>query len=107
MKFRGGSDGMGPGAVRLKICDFHVFVNLQKSVLAIFLEVILVFLGAVLVVMGVVLRQCWEQMFGTDSILNFKRIVLAPRSFPRHSETRTVYSLICSIDFSESKADKR
>ena len=30
------------------------------------LEVILVVLGLVLVVLGVVLRQCSEQMFGTD-----------------------------------------
>ena len=47
------------------------------------LEVILVVLGVVLVVLGVVLvvlhgaqRQCSEQMFGTDSVRNFKRLVL-------------------------------
>ena len=34
------------------------------------LEVILVVLGVVLVVLGVVLRQCSEQMFGTDSVRN-------------------------------------
>ena len=34
------------------------------------LEVILVFLRVVLVVLGVVLRQCSEQMFGTDSVRN-------------------------------------
>ena len=34
------------------------------------LEVILVVLGVVLVVLGVVLRQCSEQMFGTDSFRN-------------------------------------
>ena len=34
------------------------------------LEVILVVLGVVLVVLGVVLRQCPEQMFGTDSVRN-------------------------------------
>ena len=34
------------------------------------LEVILVVLGLVLVVLGVVLRQCSEQMFGTDSVQN-------------------------------------
>ena len=34
------------------------------------LEMILVFLGLVLVVLGAVLRQCSEQMFGTDSVRN-------------------------------------
>ena len=31
---------------------------------------VLVVLGVVLVVLGVVLRQCSEQMFGTDSVRN-------------------------------------
>ena len=34
------------------------------------LGVVLVVLGLVLLVLGVVLRQCSEQMFGTDSVRN-------------------------------------
>ena len=39
-------------------------------VVLVVLEVVLVVLGVVLVVLGVVLRQCSEQMFGTDSVRN-------------------------------------
>ena len=42
------------------------------------LFVVLVVLGMVLVVLGVVLRQCSEQMFGTDSVRNNVPSQLSP-----------------------------
>ena len=66
--------------------------GLVVGVVLMVLEVILVVLGVVLVVLGLVLIQCSEQMFGTDNVRNFKRLVSASmKSYRPHLLTQASY----------------
>ena len=55
------------------------------------LEVILVALGVVLVVLHEAQRQCWEQMFGTNSVVLHN----APSQLPPQTESHIPRLLGC------------
>ena len=71
---------MARSSAPITVCSEHLFRTLSenhpqdhqnhKKLTRTTLRVVLVVLGVALVILGVVLRQCPEQMFGTDSVRN-------------------------------------